>query len=130
MKEILFLTLAEVLDIHRELIEEFGGSPGLRDLGLLESALALPAAGFDATYFHEDIFAMAAAYLFHLCRNHPFLDGNKRTAALAAYAFLGLNGLDLTASPAAYYNLVMRVAEGKSGKDKISAFFRKYCRGL
>jgi death-on-curing protein len=79
-----FLNLAEVLEIHRDQIERYGGQPGIRDLDLLQSALAMPAAGFGDRYLHEDLLEMAAAYLFHIARNHPFVDGNKRTVAAAS----------------------------------------------
>ena len=70
-----FLELAEVVLIHRDQVDRYGGAEGIRDLGLLQSALAMPASGAGGQYFHEDLFAMAAAYLFHIVRNHPFIDG-------------------------------------------------------
>jgi death on curing protein len=79
-----FLDLVEVLEIHESRIELYGGRPGVRDLGLLQSALAQPSAGFGGEYLHGNLYEMAAAYLFHVSRNHPFVDGNKRTA-LACY---------------------------------------------
>ena len=78
----IFLSLAEVLEIHRDQIERYGGDPGIRDLDLLQSALAIPAAGFGGQYLHNDLYEMAAAYLFHITQNHPFVDGNKRTGAV------------------------------------------------
>ena len=86
--EPLFLSLEEVLEIHRQQIERYGGASGVRDLSLLESAVAQPQAGFSSEFLHASIPAMAAAYLFHICRNHPFVDGNKRVAASAAITFL------------------------------------------
>ena len=77
----IFLCLGEVVEIPRDQIERYGGSPGIRDLGLLQSALAMPAAGFGGRYLHTDLFEMSAAYLFHITQNHPFADGNKRTGA-------------------------------------------------
>lgn len=123
--EPVFLLLADVLDIHRDEIERYGGEFGLRDQGLLESALAMPAAGIVGQYLHEDVYAMAAAYLFHIVKNHPFVDGNKRTGAMVAFVFLGLNGLALNAKEPAYQELVLSVAEGHSGKDEITEFFRR-----
>ena len=79
-----FLTLSEVLDIHEDQVTVYGGSSGLRDLRMLESAIATPVATFDGEYLHPTIPAMAAAYLFHLAQNHPFIDANKRTGAMAA----------------------------------------------
>jgi death-on-curing protein len=120
-----FLSLAEVLAIHRDQIERYGGEPHVRDLGLLESALAMPAAGSRGQYFHEDLPAMAAAYLFHIVRNHPFVDGNKRTGAMAAFAFLALNGLALDATEKEFEALVRAVAEGRAGKAEAAGFFRR-----
>ncbi|HUT53869.1 MAG TPA: type II toxin-antitoxin system death-on-curing family toxin [bacterium] len=123
-----FLDLDEVLDIHRDQIERYGGSDGVRDLGLLESALAMPQAGFGDQFFHADIYEMAAAYLFHIVKNHPFVDGNKRAGAVAAYVFLKLNGYSLTASGAAFEKMVRQAAQGKADKTGAAEFFRKHAR--
>ncbi len=87
-----FLTLDEVLALHEDQITRYGGRRGVRDLGLLISALGTPSATFDGRFLHDDLFEMAAAYLYHLARNHPFVDGNKRTAFAAALVFLWING--------------------------------------
>lgn len=126
MKEPLFLGLDEVVDIHRDQIERYGGHPGIRDWELLQSAAAMPAAGFGEDYLHADIYEMAAAYLFHIVRNHPFVDGNKRTGAVAALVFLLMNGIDLHASEESLENMVRSVADGKMDKAGIAAFFRKH----
>ena len=123
-----FLGLEEVLEIHLDQLRRHGGSEGLRDAGLLESALAAPRAGMGGQYFHGDLFEMAAAYLFHLSRNHPFVDGNKRTAAVAALVFLELNGMEIRANPRAYEDLVVSVASGKAGKADAAGFFRAHAR--
>lgn len=96
MNRIVFLTLDEILAIHMEQIRRYGGETGTRDFSLLESAIAQPQSGFSGKYFHEDHAAMAAAYMYHIVQDHPFVDGNKRTGAAAAYMFLGLNDLHLT----------------------------------
>jgi len=119
-----FLTLDEVIEIHRDMIERYGGSFGIRDEGLLESAVAMPQAGFGEQYLHADVFEMAAAYLFHIVRNHPFVDGNKRTGAMAAFTFLKLNQVTLNAGELKFERLVRAAAEGKLGKEKIAEFFR------
>jgi death-on-curing protein len=111
-----FLDVEEVLAIHRYQIERYGGSLGVRDLGLLQSAVAMPQAGAGDEYFHEDIFEMAAAYLFHIVRNHPFIDGNKRTGTAAALVFLDLNKVSLDPDLAEFEQLVRSVAEGKRRK--------------
>src|SRR6476661_4333770 len=92
-----FLTLQEVLDLQTHQIARYGGSMGVRDLGLLESALAMPQAQFGGEFLHEDIYMMAAAYLFHITKNHPFVDGNKRAGLATMILFLNLNGLKLQA---------------------------------
>jgi len=85
--EPLFLTLEEVIAIHDEEVEAFGGTLGIRDLNGLESAVAMPQASFGDQFLHRDIFEMAAAYAFHIAENQPFLDGNKRTGLAAALTF-------------------------------------------
>jgi death-on-curing protein len=123
-----FLDLEHVLEIHRQQAEMYGGSHGCRDLGLLESALAMPRASFGGQYAHADLFEMAASYLFHLAKNHPFVDGNKRTAAMTAHVFLDVNGVDLRASGDSYERLVLQVAEGGATKADAAVFFRKHGR--
>jgi death-on-curing protein len=123
-----FLSLGEVLEIHRDQIERYGGDPGIRDLGLLQSALAMPGAGFGGRYLHSDLFAMAAAYLFHIVQNHPFADGNKRTGAVAALVFLSLNGIEIDADEEEFESMVLSVAQGRSDKAAVTEFFRKYAQ--
>jgi death on curing protein len=120
-----FLTLDEVIEIHRDMIERYGGSPGIRDQGLLESAVAMAQAGFGEQYLHSTVFEMAAAYLFHIVNNHAFVDGNKRTGAMAAFTFLKLNQISLSAGELKFERLVREAAEGKVGKEKIAEFFQK-----
>lgn len=119
-----FLTLDEVLAIHADQIRRYGGASGVRDLGMLRSALAMPETSFDGEYLHGTIFEMASAYLFHVARNHPFVDGNKRTALMGALVFLGLNGWRLEADPDELYTLVDSVAAGSVGKAEVSVFLR------
>jgi len=121
-----FLNLSEVLRIHRDQIERYGGEPGIRDLGLLQSALAMPAAGFGGRFLHNDLFEMAAAYLFHITRNHPFVDGNKRTGAACALVFLELNDIEINASEDELVEIVTAVAEGRAEKEAIADFFRRH----
>lgn len=125
-----FLTLDEVLVLHDIQLDRFGGLGGIRDAGLLESALAMPQAGFGDQYAHADLFEMAAAYLFHLVKNHPFADGNKRVGFHAAYVFLKLNGLILDIPEDAAYDLVIATAEGRASKAEIAAVFRDNARSL
>lgn len=125
MREPEFLTLDEVLGIHADQIRRYGGATGLRDLELLCSAIAMPQTTFDGEYLHTSHFDMAAAYLFHLARNHPFVDGNKRTALMCALVFLGLNGQRLQAGSDALYELVDGVASGSIGKSEISIYLQR-----
>jgi death-on-curing protein len=125
-----FLSLAEVLEIHRDQIERYGGHAGLRDLGLLQPALAMPAAGFGGRYIHSDLLEMAAAYLFHTLQNHPFIDGNKRTGTVTAIVFLSLNGFELEVDETQLEKLIIEVAKGKVGKNTVADFFRKNSRAL
>lgn len=104
-----FLALDEVLEIHRDQISRYGGAPGVGDAGLLQSAIAQPKATFAGQYLHADLFEMAAAYLFHIVKNHPFIDGNKRVGAVAAIVFLELNGLEVNAPEDEYELLVLQV---------------------
>lgn len=123
--EPVFLDLEHILQIHRSLIERYGGAEGLRDAGLLQSALAMPQASFGGQLLHKDLFEMAAAYLFHLVQNHAFLDGNKRIGAATAIVFLSLNEVEIEADEDGLVELTLSVASGKSGKDEIAAFFRE-----
>ncbi|MDP8207264.1 MAG: type II toxin-antitoxin system death-on-curing family toxin [Candidatus Electryonea clarkiae] len=123
MSDIQFLTLDEVLQIHQDQITRYGGMTGMRDFGLLQSAVAMPMAQFDGVYLHPDLYAMAAAYLFHITRNHPFLDGNKRAGVVSAIVFLKLNGIEVAAEESSLEELVFAVAHGDIGKENISEFF-------
>jgi death-on-curing protein len=124
-----FLTLDQVLNIHQKQILRLGGSSGIRDQGLLQSALAMPQAQFGGQFLHKDLFEMAAAYVFHLALNHPFVDGNKRVAAMAADVFLDLNGFDLSPSKEkAYEKIVLEIAQGLMEKPEIAGFFRKHSK--
>ncbi len=122
--DIEFLQITDVLYIHQNQINEYGGEHGVRDLGLLESAIAQPQAGFGDQYFHSDVFEMASAYLFHIVSNHPFLDGNKRTGAVAALAFLEWNGVDVRADNDALVDITLRVATSNAGKEDVAASLR------
>ena len=111
-----FLTLAEVLSILRDQTTRYGGEFGVRDLGLASSAIAVPQASFGGQFLHGDLLEMAAAYAYHLCQNHPFIDGNKRVALAAALVFLDLNGVQLSDHEGRLYPLMMAVARGEKGK--------------
>ena len=112
--------MAEVLIILQDQIRRYGGRYGVRDLALLSSALAMPSATYEGKYLHNGVFEMAAAYAFHICQNHPFLDGNKRTALAAALVFLDLNGIEIDDPKERLYDLMMEVAKGKKSKGDIA----------
>jgi len=122
----LFLTLDEVLSLHEMQLGLFGGSGGVRDLGLLSSAIANVEATFDGEYLHQTLFEMGAVYLYGICRNHPFLDGNKRTAAAAAMTFLDMNRIEIEAPEDDLYDLVIGVAEGRVSKAAVAVFFEQH----
>ena len=122
----IFLGLDEVIGIHRDQIERYGGHPGVRELGLLQSAIAMPRASHGGQYLHADLFEMAAAYLFHIVQNHPFVDGNKRIGMVAALVFLALNGVEVKVSNQALFQAVLAVAQGKLGKYAIAEFLRRH----
>lgn len=119
-----FLTKEIVLAFHENQLQQYGGKEGVRDESLLESALAQPEANFGGDYVHTDIFHMAAAYGFHICQNHPFFDGNKRTALIAMYTFLFVNGYRIVADKKSLFAIVMDLANGKISKDKLSEFLK------
>jgi death on curing protein len=115
-----FVSVDDVVDLHAQLLLRYGGSPGIRDRGLLESAVAQPTSSFGGEFMQEDLFAMAAAYLFHIVKNHPFVDGNKRAGLMAALVFLDLNGIAVLERGDALYDLTMAVAEDQCGKEEIA----------
>lgn len=119
--EIEFLTTEVVLALHQRRLERFGGSAGLRDRGLLESAVAQPRASFSGEYVHEGLFAMAGAYLFHIVSTHLFVDGNKRARLLAAQVFLDVNGVAVEHDSEAFYALTLGVAAGRIDKAAVAA---------
>ena len=122
----LFLTLDEVLMIHADQIERYGGSAGVRDLGLLQSAVAQPQGTFGGQWLHQSLFDMAAAYLFHLVENHPFVDGNKRVGAAAALVFLEMNDVEVNAAEEDFAEFVLEVAQGLVDKATIAKFFQEH----
>lgn len=119
-----FLTVEDVIQIHREELAEFGGLEGIRDRGGLESAVAQPPIRFGRRFAHKDEFEMAAAYAFHICRNHPFVDGNKRTALSSCLTFLQLNGIVIEDLECDLYDAMMRIAQGRMEKGELAIKLR------
>lgn len=119
------LTIEVVLEIHEEAIRRFGGSEGLRDRALLESAVAAPQATFGGNSPYRDAVEVASVYLFSLCSNHPFVDGNKRVALGSCLVFLQLNGLDPAPDSDEWESLTLDVAAGKLSRDAVTKRLRK-----
>ena len=125
-----FLSLSEILEIHQDQVARYGGALGIRDIELLKSAIGMPMATYGGDFLHTDVYEMAAAYLYHLVKNHPFLDGNKRVGAVAALVFLLLNGYDFNAPEDDFAELVLAVARGELDKAQVAVLIRRWCREL
>ncbi len=128
--EIIFVTIEEALHIHSCMVRKYGGEEGLRDRNLLESAMAAPQTGMFGQFFHSDVYEMAAAYLYHLVKNHPFVDGNKRAGAAVALVFLAGNGITLTLTQKEFYEMVLEVAVGTIDKAALAEILRKHAKSL
>jgi death-on-curing protein len=120
MIEPIFLSVDDVLELHLDQIDEFGGIHGIRDDGLLESAVMTPQVSFGGEYLHSDLFQMAAAYAFHIAENQPFLDGNKRTALTSALTFLRLNGISILDPEMRLYDALIDIANRNATKSDLS----------
>jgi death-on-curing protein len=128
MNEPIWLDIDIVLDFHVEQLALFGGADGIRDRGLLESALARPINKF--SYGEASLAALAAAFGFGIARNHPFIDGNKRTALASIIVFLGLNGVDLGAPPEAATAMILSLAAGEIAEDVLASWIANHIRPL
>jgi death on curing protein len=122
MTEPEWLDIAIVLDVHAEQLALFGGADGVRDPGLIESALGWPRHKF--AYGESDLAALAAAYAFGIARNHPFVDGNKRTAFASMIVFLGLNGIDFDVPPPDATAMIMALAAGEVSEESLTRWIR------
>ncbi len=120
----IFLAYEKIAIIHTDQISRYGGTDGIRDESLLRSALAQPEVSYGGEWLHTDLFEMAAAYAFHICQNHPFLDGNKRTALVSALIFLELNGISFTKPQEFFLELTLSLAAGKISKAELANIFR------
>jgi death-on-curing protein len=119
------LTVGIVREIHQVVLTQFGGSTGVRDEALLESAVSAPQASFGGTSVYADPIEVAAAYLFFICRNHPFVDGNKRAALGACLVFLRLNGIEPHKDGSAWESLTLDVASSKIERTEATTMLRK-----
>lgn len=122
MNEPVWLDVDIMIDVHAEQLALFGGPEGIRDLGMLESALGRPVNKFG--YGEEDFAALAAAYAFGIARNHPFVDGNKRAAFAAIIVFLGLNDIAFAPPPAEATAIILALAAGEVGEDGLTRWIR------
>jgi death-on-curing protein len=123
--DITFLDLEDVLAIHADQISRYGGNCSVRDMGLVESAIAVAQASFAGQFAHVNIYEMAAAYLYHLVMNHPFVDGNKRTGTVCAIAFLKLNGINVKMNNEKLSDFVIEIAKGQKNKTEITKFLKQ-----
>lgn len=123
-----WLDIDLVLDFHAEQLALFGGADGLRDGGLLESALARPINKY--AYGETDLAALAAAYGFGIARNHPFVDGNKRTALASVIVFLGFNGMDLDAPSESATAIVLGLAAGEISEEALANWIAAHIKPL
>ncbi|KGF71425.1 death-on-curing protein [Neosynechococcus sphagnicola sy1] len=112
-----YLTLIEVLELHRRILEQSGGAMGIRDMGLLESAITQPRMTFGGDELYPSLLEKAAALGFSIIMNHPFVDGNKRTGHAATETFLVLNGVEISASVDEQERVVMAIASGKQERE-------------
>lgn len=119
MKNIIFLPKEVILFFHEQLIQTYGGTYGIRDEKLLDSALEQPKTTFEGKYLHDTLIKMAAAYGFHLCNNHPFVDGNKRIALVVMDVFLQRNGFEIIASEKETYKMMIKLATRKFNKNQL-----------
>ncbi|AGB41421.1 death-on-curing family protein [Halobacteroides halobius DSM 5150] len=120
MKNVNFIPKKVILYFHEQLIQIYGGSTGIRDEKLLDSAIKQPKSTFEGNYLHDSIFKMASAYGFHLCKNHPFIDGNKRVALVAMDTFLQNNGYEITASEKETYKIMIKLSSENLSKDELT----------
>lgn len=128
--KIVFLSLKQVQKIHDDQLNHYGGRAGVRDIGLVDSAVQAPRATFDGQFLYNSLWKMAAAYLYGIANNHGFVDGNKRTGAMAAYVFLFMNGYVLEMEPSEFEDFVVRVVEEKLSKEFISEFLEAHSAKL
>ena len=119
------ITLVDVFQLHKNSIKDFGGGPGIRDVDSLKSAVSRPFQSFEDVELYPSVFEKTAAILESLIRNHPFVDGNKRTGFLAAYALLYRNRFELVASKDKAYDFVIQVSSSSISFDVIAIWFRK-----
>lgn len=124
-----YLNIHQILAIYNEVINETGGSEGIRDIGLLESAIARPQSGFAGEEFYPDVFSKAAALGHSIIRNHPFVDGNKRTGYMVMRLFLNVNGYDLKAPLKEKYKFVIEIAQNMK-EESIAQWLKRHSQKI
>ena len=130
MKNINFIPKNIILYFHQKLIETYGGTTGIRDEKLLDSALEQPKATYQGKYLHDNIYKMAAAYGYHLCNNHPFIDGNKRIALVAMDVFLQINGFEISTSEKNAYKIIIKLSKSELTKNELEEWLKNYTSSL
>jgi death on curing protein len=130
MNDIIFITKNIILYFYDQLIQTYGGTFGIRDEKLLDSALQQPRATYEGKYLHESLMEMAAAYGYHLCNNHPFIDGNKRIALVTMDVFLQRNGFEIVASEKETYKIMIQLSVGKLSKEDLTTWLKKHTSRL
>lgn len=130
MEEIVFIEIEDVIEIQKDLIDQFGGSHGLRDRGLLESALNSPSSTFEDEFLYTDIFEMATSYLYGLTKNHAFIDGNKRVGVYISILFLELNDYEVNLDNEQVYNLGIKTADSTYSKENILEILKNNCKKI
>ena len=125
-----FLPEELVTIIHSDLLQRYGGKAGLRDIALLQSALAQPKVTVGRKFVHKSVFDKAAAYGFHLCKNHPFIDGNKRVAFVLMDLFLQRNGWEIAANEQDAYSLMIDLSSGNVSKTELSSWLKNHSARL
>jgi death-on-curing protein len=124
VKDIRFILIDEVLEIHESAVREYGGESGIRDWDRLLSALDQPKAGTGGGYFHKNLFEMAAAYMFYIIKDHPFVDANKRVGVMLAIQFLALNDIEVITTNDELQRIAEKTATGEIEKSEIAHFLR------
>ncbi|ACL68784.1 type II toxin-antitoxin system death-on-curing family toxin [Halothermothrix orenii] len=125
MKKIKFIPKKVILYFYDQLLQTYGGKHGIRDEKLLDSALEQPKATYEGKYLHDTLMDMAAAYGYHLCNNHPFIDGNKRIALVAMDVFLQRNGYEIVASEKETYKIMIKLSAGQLSKKELTKWLEK-----
>ena len=120
-----FLEVEDIIIVHRNQIELYGGSFGVRDLGLLDSAVNAVQASFDGDYMHKTPYERASAYIYYIAQNHPFMDGNKRTALAVGLVYPDMSGIEIDDPNEELYEMMIEVSTGNSSKEKVSEILKR-----